>query len=161
MSSVLKKSKRSGTPKKVIVGGGAILLLGILMGMFMDPPGLGSGTMVMKGSESAPPVASDEPLQDVETVDNSLYIAGFITVLIDDRSYAFVKKVDDELVFEAAELPAIVEQATKAPGNEDGIQVRVLRRPSARYSAETNLRMALADGGIAREAIYMSKAFVE
>ena len=140
------------------MGGGAILILGILLGMFMDLPGLGSGTTVSKGEGKNTPTTERSP--DAE-VDDSPHSAGLITVLIDDRSYSLVKKVGEETVFSPAELTNIVKQATRVTGNEDGIRVRILRRESARYSAETNLRNALADAGIATEAVYMPNTFVQ
>ena len=157
MSPAAKK-KRGGTSRRVAVGGGVILILGILMGMFMELPGLGSGTMVSKGEGAASPTKNNSPDTQVDT---GLQSSGLITVLIDDRSYSLVKKVGDETVFSPTELTTIVNQATKVTGNEDGIRVRILRRESARYSAETNLRNALADAGIENEAVYMPKTFVQ
>lgn len=159
MSPAAVKPKRRKVPKSVIVVGGA-LLLGYILGNLIDPPGLGSGTMVSKGDGSKPPEQVVKSKTD-EDVDHDFQSAGFITVLIDDRSYEFVEQDGDNVIYSQTELDDIVKQAIKAPGNSNGIRVTILRRESARYSAETNLRNALTDAGVSGEAIYMPKSFVQ
>jgi hypothetical protein len=156
-----KTKKRGGTSRRVAVGGGAILILGIIMGMFMDLPGLGSGTIASKGKRTTATTAPPETISPDTEADDSPPTVDLITVLIDDRSYSLVKKVGEETVFSPVELSSIVDQATKVSGNEDGIRVRILRRESARYMAETDLRKALADAGIENEAVYMPNTFVQ
>ena len=154
----MSTSKRRKVPKSFIVIGGA-LLLGYILGNLIDPPGLGSGTQVSKGDGVKPPVI--EKKTETEDVDHDFQSAGFITVLIDDRSYQFVKQDGEAVSYSHTELDNIVKHAVKAPGNSHGIRVTILRRESARYSAETNLRNALADAGVEKDAIYMPKAFVQ
>ena len=160
MSTAAPKKKRRKVPKSVMVVGGA-LLLGYILGNLIDPPGLGSGTMVSKGDGAQTPVDQKSDATPDEDVDHDFQSAGFITVLIDDRSYEFVKQDGEKVVYSHTELDDIVRQALEAPGNSNGIRVTILRRESARYSAETNLRTALTDAGVANEAIYMPKTFVQ
>lgn len=152
------ESRRRGTSKKVALGGGCILALGILMGMYMKIPGWGGGTMVSTSTGDQTETASSS---NSDQTDNNLPTAGLITVLIDDRAYSIAKADGDNIVYTPTAIAAIVQQAQQVPGNEDGIKVRVLRKESARATAESNLRNALVDAGIDAGAIYMPRSFVQ
>lgn len=154
----MTKKKRSPV-KKALAGGGVILALGVLLGMFMKLPGWGGGTTMLSttsGDQSGTTTTNKD-----STTDQGLPTAGLITVLIDDRDFSLAKKSGDELTYEAIALEEIVELAKDLPGNEDGIKVRVLRKETARATAEANLRNALIDAGLDAGSIYMPRSFVE
>lgn len=63
--------------------------------------------------------------------------------------------------YKVAGVSEIVELATKARGNEDGIKVRILRKRSAKIVTWSMLRSELENSGIASSAILIPKKLVE
>lgn len=70
-----------------------------------------------------------------------------VKVVIADRSY-FVRSTDGDQATDLAELVELVNSAT---GDDDGIRVRIYRKPTSRTSTELALRDALLEAGVKEE----------
>lgn len=81
-------------------------------------------------------------------------------ILIDERSYLLKIPGTPQDVFRPSTLERVVELAQMVPGDSNGIRVTVLRRETARTTAEQQLKQALAATGITDDAIYMPSDFV-
>jgi hypothetical protein len=83
-----------------------------------------------------------------------------LTVLIDEHDYRIQLPGTPDAVYRAAPLDRIVELATLANGDSNGIRVQILRRESARASAEEKLKLELTRKGIHEDAVVMPGDFV-
>ena len=72
-----------------------------------------------------------------------------VKVVIADRSY-FVRSTIGDVPTDLNQLVKLVKAAT---GDEDGIRIRIYRRPTSRTTTELALRDALLDAGIAEEHV--------
>jgi len=72
------------------------------------------------------------------------------TVIIDDRQYLLQTGETQT----PKTLEQIVATAQAAPGNADGLKLKVVRRPSSRSSVEVALQDALKAAGLPETAIY-------
>ena len=76
-----------------------------------------------------------------------------LQVRIDGRSFQVGVREGDDWKYLPAELNAIVAEAQKCAGDEQGIRVRVSRLSSAKASAELMLRDELVKAGVTEDAI--------
>ncbi len=67
-----------------------------------------------------------------------------VKVVIADRSY-FVRSTESD---QATDLAELVELVNSASGDDDGIRVRIYRKPTSRTSTELALRDALLEAGV-------------
>lgn len=70
-----------------------------------------------------------------------------VKVVIADRSY-FVRSADGDQATDLAEVVDLVKSAT---GDDDGIRIRIYRKPTSRTSTEIALRDALLEAGVKEE----------
>ena len=155
------QQKKGKTGKRLAVGGGAILVLGVLFGMF-GPFGFGSGSGEADGDgvvattdpSASATVTSPEKRSTDGPADN-------ITIVIDGHDFLQVVNVGGKAVQRAITLEDILKQVQTVPGDQDGIKIRVLRKDSARASAENALLTALNEGGVSNESVYMPDSRLE
>lgn len=81
-------------------------------------------------------------------------------ILIDERSYLLRIPGTPQDVFRPSTLERLVQLAQLVSGDTNGIRVTILRRETARTTAERELKNALADAGIGANAVYMPNDFV-
>jgi hypothetical protein len=183
-----KKNDQVPLPGRIVRGtsragmGGGALLIGLAL--FLLFRGFGPGGTGSSGSgtgvETRPTgvaqasVLREETEQTTEsqlaapdsiigglTDDESKALSGnILTVLIDDYSYMIELPGKPDATFRPAKLSRIVQLASTAKGDSNGIKVRVLIRQSARASAEKQLQADLEHSGISRDAIMMTSEFV-
>jgi hypothetical protein len=167
---VLRTTSRAG------VGGGAILIGLALFMLFkgMGPGGTGSsgsGTgpesgktlITSKGTESPSEeaVAAPDEVKGGLTDDEKKSLTGDVfTVLIDEKNFLIELPGDPDPVYREAQLSRVIELAKLAKGDSNGIRVRILRRESARASAEFDLTDGLHKAGIDKDATIMPADFV-
>ena len=151
--------------KKATIGGGIIVAAMFIGAMLSDWLKLGDFGLGGRGGqavlplrpgqdEDSPPhdehrqVSTDAPDERTARSDPPLQPGDVLNVVIDGRDYAVRQVIDGEERLHPMSLPEIVELAQAAPGNNEGIRVRVLRRESSRPTAEQALEQALLDAGI-------------
>lgn len=81
-------------------------------------------------------------------------------ILIDERSFLLRIPGTPQDVFRPSTLERLVELAQLVSGDTNGIRVTILRRETARTTAEQALKTALAAAGISANAVYMPNDFV-
>ncbi len=153
----MAQKKRTG--RRVAKGVGIVALIAFLIGMYTGIPGFGGGegvqgnvalstTATAKPSQQTPP---EEPDDDTNTgLEDDV-----LTVLIDGRDYLTLRKTDDKESYLPADLTQIARLAKLARGDGSGVRVKILRRESARTTAEVALRDALLKAGIPEHTIHM------
>ena len=177
---LVRGSSRAG------VGAGAVLI-GLALFMLFRGFGLGpgngtgedgSGGAANQEAEEAEILAADSAPSDKKvqedpgngtspqskgglTFDEEKAIAGnVLTVLIDEHDYLMQIPGTTDSVYRRAELARLVELAKRAKGDTNGIRVRILRRESARASAENQIKADLMHAGLTADAIVMPRDFV-
>ena len=146
---------------------GAALVAGIGLGVYLGQFkgfGLGGGSHFGIGTSDGGPgegAASQtvaavsepvvKPLESTKS-DEALAASDVIRVVIDEREFLVRsgKKGDAGV---AVTLPKLMELIEKAPGDADGIRVRISMKANARASAEEKLRKELEAAGIDDAAI--------
>ncbi|MGC1274530.1 MAG: hypothetical protein WBC44_12565 [Planctomycetaceae bacterium] len=121
-----------------------------------------SSTSSAPDSEPSDPPEQSEPdagLVSVENADEAIGTGGVVEVLIDDRNYSLRRGNGDEWV--QAEPDAIAAYARQAAGDESGMKVRILRKPSARAAAEERLVETLHGVGLTNSEIDVPETLVE
>lgn len=78
---------------------------------------------------------------------------GGLQVLIDGRRYAVKQTDNGTSEYRPVELSRLVDLAKQAPGDEDGVRVRIARRESSRATAERRLEDELMEAGLPPESI--------
>jgi hypothetical protein len=183
-----KKNEKGTLPGQIARGtsragmGGGAILIGLALfllfrgfgpgGTGASGSGTGEGTQSTKhakaavgSSESSPDkdssLAAPESVVGGLTDDERKALSGdFLTVLIDDFQYMIELPGNPDSIHRPTDLSRIVELASLAKGDSNGIKVRVLIRQSARASAESQLLADLEHSGIHRDAIMMTSEFV-
>ncbi len=171
------------------VGAGAVLI-GLALFMLFRGFGLGPGSGPGEGgsgdadeksderpkilaADSAPQQSDTKEQPDSEaeaaagknanglTFDEEKAIASSVlTVLIDEHDYLMQIPGTTDPVYRRADLARLVELAKRTKGDSNGIRVRILRRESARASAENQIKADLVHAGIGTDAIVMPREFV-
>jgi hypothetical protein len=140
---------------------GAILLALVLAiwngGFFGFGRGNGDRGNGDASSRQAAPVSALVRTQAVTGTepDHSTTAAHFdvLEVTIDERHYTVREMVNGEPGHRRVELAELVQLARSAPGSEDGIRVRILRRASSRVTAEMLLEDTLSEAGFDKSSL--------
>lgn len=126
--------------------------------------GVGLGTAAsLSGADSsestAPPQPSPASPRSLDTSSdtdiNSLPPQPVLTILIDEHTYLILVRANPEPVYRKCSLPEVLSLAEKTTGDDLKDRIRILRRETARQSAETALLESLAAIGIGGDAIKM------
>ncbi len=140
---------------------GAVLLAGVGLGVYLGKFnfgwggggqfGIGSGgseTHVTTAAGNIKPLEETKLKKELPTV-----VPDVVRLLIDDRQYYLRSENggDQDVPIELPELIRLIEQA---PGDADGLRVRVYLKSTARASAEENLKTALKEAGINEASIF-------
>lgn len=83
-----------------------------------------------------------------------------LAVLIDERDFLLAVPSDTGTVYQPMTIQRAGELAALAPGDSNGIRVRILRRETARASAEQELKAELGRLGISSDALFMPAEFI-
>lgn len=164
--------------KKTWIAGAvaAGVLVGINMPEFWKGPGTGSGTTGVgigtpsaNAPETADPKSDSSELASVakkivkesastndqqSTADQAAATApaekpDVVKVVVAERAFALRSEKGERPI----QLPEIIELVKQAPGDTDGIRLRIYRKPSSRASAEDALQTALSDAGIREDVV--------
>jgi hypothetical protein len=92
---------------------------------------------------------------DLTSDERSALASQVLSVLIDERQFLIQIAATPTPLFRPSPLARIAELAARAPGDTNGIRVRILRRETARPSAENELREVLKSVGLLDDAILM------
>ncbi len=170
--------------KRTILGG--TLAVGLVAGIFLSGKlphlgngiGLGTGGDGLLGKPSVEEVsvnvgdeAKSSAAHDDDEADNgkppkpkrtdATPRDDVLTILVEDRHYAVWRKTRKGNGYFPAELETLVELASKAQPNDDGVRVRILRSKSARITAWKALQAGLVEAGIPAESIIVPKDLVD
>jgi len=138
------------------IGGGLVaagLVVGTFLGKFL--PGMGNGgALPMPGDpvQTQPQEKSEEPTESSPKI--AVAKPGdVLTVKIEGRGYWVLYQSDGEEELRPANLDSLAKLALAAPGDGNGIRVRVTRDASARAKTEVDLKQKLLDVGLPPESI--------
>lgn len=147
---------------------GGVLVAGIAAGLYLgdlfkgfgfgNSLGLGTGGKSNSSQESkqgtdegaaktvvqSKTTITPEPTRKPAKKQNNHHV---VKIVIADRSY-FVRSTEGDQATDLAELVELVNSAT---GDDDGIRVRIYRKPTSRTSTELALRDALLEAGVKEE----------
>lgn len=167
---VVRTTSRAG------LGGGAILIGLALYLLFkgMGPGGIGSSgsgigpepeesLITSKGTDtpSEKAIVAPDQIRGGLTDDEKKSLSGdVLTILIDEKNFLLELPGDVDPVYRKTSLPRVIELARLARGDSNGIRVRILRRESARASAEFDLIDGLHKEGVSKDSIIMPADFV-
>ncbi len=161
----------AAAPRAGLVGG--VLLICCALMLLLQ--GLNLGSVGIPGSapsadNPAPKTASAQSSQTASrSIDSpetpaapDLSLSGLpvLTVLIDERSYRVQVPANPAPLYRDSSLEQIHALASTTTGDSNGIRVRILRRETARQSAETALQQTLEQAGITADAILMPSEIV-
>lgn len=140
---------------------GAVLLAGVGLGVYLGKFnfGLGGGTQFGIGSSGTDTQVTTaagtiKPLEATKAKEESPdVVPDVVRVLIDDRQY-YLRSENGGDGDTPIELPKLIRLIEKAPGDDDGLRVRVYLKSSARASAEENLKSALKEAGINEASVF-------
>jgi hypothetical protein len=131
--------------------------LGVYLGQFKGF-GLGGGSQMGIGIGDGEPQVTVEssdtttkPLELTQEQEPSL-VPDVIRVLIDDREF-LLRSASKGGMDVPVTLPKLIQLIQDAPGDADGIRVRVSMKTKARASAEENLKKELEAAGIDDAAV--------
>ena len=140
---------------------GTALIAGIGLGVYFGQFkgfGLGGGSQFGLGLSDAETQATIEstagatkPL-DPENRITPHDVSHVVRVLIDDRKFKLKSEISGEEI--AVDLEKLIELIKHAPGDQDGLRVRIYRTATARASAEESLKQELTAAGIDETSIF-------
>jgi hypothetical protein len=112
---------------------------------------------------SEPPPQSEPETEPVSTEgpDDSIGEGGVVVAMIDDHDHFLRRGTGEDGEWIAAEPDAIAAYARQAAGDETGVRVRILRKPSARAAAEESLVEALRSVGLTDSEIDVTEKLLE
>jgi hypothetical protein len=152
-----KKKKSSNAAVK---GVGAAVVVAFLIGMYSGIPGFGGGEGAQGNASAAAAATGGGPVETADDLTKTGLEDNVLTVLIDGHEYAVLTKRDGQEEYRAASVDQVVSLAKIARGDDTGVRVKVLRRESARASAEEQLRGSLVNAGIPAPSIYWPNRFL-
>ena len=79
-------------------------------------------------------------------------VSDVVRVLIDDRKFKLKSEISGAEI--PVDLEKLIELIQQAPGDKDGLRVRIYRTTTARASAEESLKQELTAAGIDETAIF-------
>ena len=85
--------------------------------------------------------------------ESSFPVSDVVRVVIDDHDFLLRNSQDDSKDVKIS-LPKLIQRIKQAPGDGDGLRVRIYRKTTARASTEENLKNELATAGIEETAIF-------
>ena len=104
----------------------------------------------LKDDDAANPDDSTDEIIGTQTPAQERATSQVIKVLIDDRQFLLRDGKTDQPIA----LPKLIGLIKDAPGDADGVRVRIYQKLSARVSAEEQLKEALAEAQIPDAAIF-------
>lgn len=116
-----------------------------------------------KADDSAAEVGNENSgTAPVETTSNSnqkdsekpITVSNVVRIVIEDTTY-YLKDEKDDTRRAAISLKDLVEFVKQAPGDNDGIRIRVYENANMRMSIESDLKKALEAAGIPETAIFI------
>lgn len=184
--SALKTTTRAASGGAVLVGAILVLIFfrGTGIGVGVDSEGEGDPSTdatdadEKSAAKNSPELASMDTSLDVPeqtapdttpqasaqpnlTIDEQVAMGQkTLGILIDERDYLLRIPGTPQDVFRPSTLERLVELAQLVAGDSNGIRVTILRRETARTTAEQELKAALAAAGIGANAVYMPNDFV-
>lgn len=172
-------SKRPGAIKSTTkaASGGVIIVVALMALMFFRGPGMGTddgetpksqpmaSTELPQSHATPMPSEPSEPRTEPETggltLDEQQALSSdVLSILIDEREYLMEVPGSGGPVFRPTKLSRLLQLASQAKGDSNGIRVRVVRRENARASAENQIKLELSKIGIGEDAIYMPADFI-
>lgn len=145
---------------------GAALIAGIALGIYLGQWkgfGLGGGWELGTGDGethvSLNP--SGDSIQKLHTLEPkpeknealAVQVPDVVRIVIDDEKY-FLRQASDGSKDLPMTLPDLIRLIEQAPGDADGLRVRVYEKLTARAEAEENLKKELANAGVPDAAIF-------
>ena len=113
----------------------------------------------LNSPETAQPAAEGKQQPEL-TIDEQVAVGQkTLGILIDERSYLLKIPGTPQDIFRPSTLDRVVQLAKMVSGDVNGIRVVILRRETARVTAEQNLKAALVEAGISANAVYMPNHF--
>ncbi len=172
-SSNAPKKKMSLRRRLTIAAAVALVALGIWLGKVLQFPGGfgGSGIgLTGPGQKQSQPSADDRHKADDSPANGATAsvvshqgkssvkgeaggLPELLEIRIEERSYSVRDARDENQPYQTVDLPQLIEQVRRTPGNADGVRVRIVRTAPARYTTETRLYEALERAGIPNDAI--------
>lgn len=153
--------------KKRVAGGVVLVAIGIgiwLSNLFTGIGPGGAGTNVGANPDVAVSLQQSESAGGGTTSEVSATGGvpdGRPVVVIDGQEYFLESRADGATDYIPTTLDQIVEMATSAEPDADGIIVQIKRRGSSRQSAETALDTALREAGVTPEQIQRHAGLLE
>ena len=153
--------------KKRAIGAGAVVLLalGIWLGNLFQGFGTGEGETDSDGSNSLVSLTTDGSQPSTTSPGDGDNPASetpdVLTLLVDDDKYLIQWGEDWHADFAPATLEEIVTAAREAPGDENGVRVRLRVTEDAQNGAIDDLESALTDAGLKSVAIFRVDGYVE
>ena len=151
---------------KRLIGGAAMLAIAAML-IFRDSgAGFNPSITGIASPETSPPEAPknvNATPQDVPVLspeDAAAVSSGVLSVLIDERRFFIRITEQPEPRYRSSDLTDLVQLARKTDGDGNGIRVQILRRETARPSAEQDLITALQSAGVSRDSIIMPEQII-
>ena len=140
---------------------GAVLLAGVGLGVYLGKFNFGWGGgnqfgIGSSGSETQVTTAAGnvKPLEATKVKEElPIAVPDVVRILIDDRQY-YLRSDNGGEQDVPIELPKLMRLIEQAPGDNDGLRVRVYLKTTARASAEENLKTALKEAGINEASVF-------
>ncbi len=142
---------------------GSILVVGVLIGSFLSGliPGFGIGGREGDGRGDETLASLDTSTEILPTAAATGVSKDVLDVRVEDRRYSLRRVVDGKDVYEPATLDQIIELARETKGNDQGIRVRINRRPSARVVAWMTLQQELIKAGLSEHSVQLQEGLVD
>lgn len=163
--------------------GGVIVIVALLLMLFMQGPGTGKNDAedssstpgetklvasaapvdaLLTATPNQEPAPAEDSTDDHLTADEKAALSdNTLVVLIDEHNYQIQIPADDGARWTPIELQRLVEVAQQAPGDSNGIRVRIQKRVTARASAEQKILTALQDADIGSDAVFESSELID
>lgn len=154
----------AAAPRAGLAGGILLICCAMLLlldGINLSTPGTSAGNATTSTTTTNSPATlprdMDSPEDSANPENATASLAGqpVLTVLIDERSYRIQVPTEPEPLYRDSSLEQIRSLASTTTGDTNGIRVRILRRETARQSAENALHQTLEQAGITVDAILM------
>ena len=141
---------------------GATLIAGIALGIWLGQwkgfglgggwgLGTGDGETHVSLSSNGQTVQTLDPKTD--TNDAPLPVPKVVRVVIDEETF-LLRQANDGSKDVPITLPNLIKLIDQAPGDEDGLRVRIYEKLTARAEAEENLKKELLKSGIPDASVF-------
>ena len=158
--------------KRYGVGIGAILVLGFLLGKYLNLPGLGGGSTgdSVSMSQNQDKTESEGNIRNVSVSNDRNFTNSnaeieadpqpLIIIAVDADKYRLTTD-EDPTVGQYLSLGEVIAKVTKTTGTENGIRLRILFHKNAQEGAISDLHDALTSAGIKREEIQETTGYID